>query len=77
MTKSIGLNCIDTALTRIFTWETEIWLRGEEGMNGCCDGGNELLAGDGGCPQKARSGRASFLIVGSQKSPKLDLPPMT
>ena len=38
MTKYICLICIDTALTRIFTWVTEIWLRGGE-----VGGGDERL----------------------------------
>ena len=42
-----------------------------------CVRGNELLVGLRGWTQKVKSGRTSFLIVGRQKSRKLDLLRMT
>ena len=58
-----------TVLTRIFTCDFE--------GGRCCVRGNELLVGVRGWTQKVKSGRTSFLIVGWQKSRKLDLLRMT
>ena len=58
-----------TVLTRIFTCDFE--------GGRCCVRGNELLVGLRGWTQKVKSGRTSFLIVGWQKSRKLDLLRMT